>query len=255
MNIIVCVKLVPDMETEVKLNETKTSIQQNGVKFIINPPDEYAVEEAVRIKEKFGGEITVVSVGPERDKQPFLTCLATGADKIIHIKTNPEVNNLDSFLIASILADTTKDMPYDIILCGNKAIDTENGAVAIQLAEFLNISCVSTAVKLEIDAGNKKAQVHRQIEGGEEIIECDLPALFTCQKGLNIPRYPTLPNIMKANKKPVEKKEVSECTKAKIEIISIDFPRKRENGRKLGGKPSEQVKELVKILKERGLGV
>jgi electron transfer flavoprotein beta subunit len=239
----------------------------------MNPFDEYAVEEAIRIKERLGkGEVTVITLGPESAKEVLLTALAMGADKALHIKGENHLG-VDSYTTAFLLSEAIKGRflagsspatfigsgpaTFDVILCGKEATDDQNGAVGIQLAELLDIPHVAVITKLEVDATGR-AIAYRQIEGGTEIVECTLPALFTCQKGINDPRYPALPGIMRAKRKPYE--TVSATDLASVEIWKSVSGRllvkdlaplpTRKAGRKLQGQTSEMVEELVKFLRE-----
>lgn len=223
---------------------------------MINPFDEYAVEEAIRIKEGLGkGAVTVVSLGPESTKETLMGALAMGADRALHIIGETHLG-VDSYLTAFLLSQAIKGRPFDVILCGKEAVDDQNGAVGIQLAELLNIPHAAVITKLHVDAAGK-ATAHRQIEGGTEILECTLPALFTCQKGLNEPRYPSLPGIMKAKKKPYETVSVTDIApqeirrlEARLSVKEIALLTARKGGRKLQAGVTEMVEGLTRFLQE-----
>ena len=201
MNILVLVKQTFD--TEEKLVIQNGEISEDGVNFILNPYDEYAVEEAVKIKEDIGAEVTVLSVGPSRSESVLRTALAIGADKGIIIELEEEV---DEYTLSKYIVAAIKGNQYDLILGGNMAVDSGSGQVAIRIAEELGIPHVSTITKLTLEGS--KATVERDVEGDMEIIEVGLPFLATAQQGLNEPRYPSLPGIMKAKKKPLERLSV-----------------------------------------------
>jgi electron transfer flavoprotein beta subunit len=249
MNIVVLLKRTFD--TEEKINIANNRISEEGVKFIINPYDEYALEEAIKIRDEFGGEVTVISFGPNEAEKEIRTALAMGADKGILI--NSEGVASDEAAISHILAAVIKDRGFDLILGGNVSVDTGAGQVASRVAELLDIPQVMTITKLTIE-GNK-AVAERDVEGDVEVIETTLPALFTAQQGLNEPRYPSLPGIMKAKKKPLEFVNVSELNldqaqaKAKTEVVELHLPPAKKAGRILNGDKAEQVKQLVQLLR------
>ncbi|MEK7627461.1 MAG: electron transfer flavoprotein subunit beta/FixA family protein [Patescibacteria group bacterium] len=247
MNIIVCVKQAPDIEKSVKIAE---KIIDEGSDFVLNPLDEHAVKEAVNIKEKMGGKITALTLGPERAKQALLRCLARGADEAIHIKTDTTYN-FDSTVVSVVLAEKIKTLPFDIILFGSKSVDTNSGSCGVQIAKILDIPCVPEIIKLEI--GQEKAVVIRQMDGGEETVECLLPAVFTCQKGINELGLLRLPEILQAKKKPLIIENLSQNISSTSEIISLEFLPERKSGLIIKGSPEEQVNELVIILKKQGI--
>lgn len=248
MNIIVCLKQTFDTEEKIVLQGG--AISEDGVEFIINPYDEYAVEEAIKLRDEHGGEVTVVTVGPDRAESALRTALAMGADKAVIV--DDEGENYDEYSVAKILAAVIKDRDYDIIIGGNMAVDNGAGQVGPRLAEELNIPQVTTITKLDVDGG--KAVVERDVEGDQEIVEVSLPVLVTAQQGLNEPRYPSLPGIMKAKKKPMERLTVDDLkidgdAAAKTEVIETYLPPKKEAGRILSGDVADQVKELVQLLR------
>ncbi len=245
MNILVCVKHVPDTETAVKIGSDGKSIQTQDVNFILNPYDEYAVEEALKIKEAQGGEVTLITMGPEEAKKTLRTGLAMGADNAVHVTCDCD-NTFDSLAVARCLAEAIKDRSFDLILCGKQAVDDDNAQVPVMLAELLGLPNVSSIVKLELSDG--KAVVHREFEGGIEIVETSLPAVLSAQKGLNEPRYASLKGIMMAKKKPIE--DVA-CggSEATLEIMDFAYPPQRSGG-KIVGEGKEAVPELVKLLHE-----
>ncbi|ART77522.1 electron transfer flavoprotein subunit beta [Sutcliffiella horikoshii] len=251
MNIFVLLKRTFD--TEERLTVSNGSINEDGAEFIINPYDEYAVEEAIQVRDTHGGEVTVVTVGSEEAEKELRTALAMGADKAVLINTEDDVENGDQFTTAKILAEFLKDKDADLIIGGNVAIDGGSGQVGPRVAELLDIPYVTTITKLEIEGG--KATIVRDVEGDSEVIETTLPLLVTAQQGLNDPRYPSLPGIMKAKKKPLEELELDDLdldeddVEAKTKTLEIYLPPKKEAGRVLQGELDAQVKELVSALR------
>ena len=251
MNIYVIMKKTFDTEEKITLQNGK--INEDGAEFIINPYDEYAIEEAIQIRDENSGEVTVVTIGGEESDKELRTALAMGCDKAVLINTEDDLEDGDQFTTSKILAEYFKDKDADLILGGNVAIDGGSGQVGPRLAELLNIPYVTTITKLEID-GNK-ATVVRDVEGDSEVIETTLPLLVTAQQGLNEPRYPSLPGIMKAKKKPLEELELDDLdleeddVEPKTKTIEIYMPPKKEAGKVLQGDLDAQVKELVSLLR------
>lgn len=250
MNIYVLMKRTFDTEEKITLNNGR--IAEDGAEFIINPYDEYAIEEAIRLRDANSGEITVVTVGGEESEKELRTALAMGCDKAVLINTEDDLEYGDQYMTAKILAEFLKEKEIDLILAGNVAIDGGSGQVGPRVAELLNIPYVTTITKIEID--DKSAKVVRDVEGDSEVIETSLPLLVTAQQGLNEPRYPSLPGIMKAKKKPLEKLELDDLdleeddVEAKTKTIEIYLPPKKEAGKVLSGDLADQVKELVQLL-------
>jgi len=249
MNILVCIKQVPDTETRIKIAGDKKSIDPTDVNWILNPYDEYAVEEALQIKERQGDTtVTVISVGPEQTTKAIRDALAMGADEAVLVKTDQV---LDSLATAKALAAAIKEMPYDLILSGKQGVDDDNLQVGPMVAELLNIPCVTYISELKLENG--KATVKREVEGGMEIVEAALPALLTAEKGLNEPRYPALRGIMMAKKKTIQEKQM-EIDSAKIQIVNIEYPPTRKGG-KIVGQGADAVPELVRLLREEAKAV
>lgn len=247
MNIIVCIKQVPDIEQNIRISGKTID---EGSDFALNTLDEHAALEAVNIKRKLGGKITVLTFGPERTKQALLKCLMRGADKAIHIKTDA-VPNFDSTAISVILAEKIKMLPFDIILFGSKAVDTNSGDCGIQVAKILGIPYIPEIIKLEID--QEKAVAVRQADGGEETIECSLPAVFTCQRGINELGIIPLPQILQAKGKPLMTENCSQNIGSTSDIVSLEFLPERKGGLKIEGNSKEQVGQLIEIFKKRGI--
>jgi electron transfer flavoprotein beta subunit len=251
VNIIACVKQVPDTESQIRVKPDGSGIDDTGIKWVMNPYDEFGVEEGLRLKEKLGGEMTIVSLGPARALESIRTALAMGADKGIHIN-DPAFDGADAYVTATALAAAIRNIPYDIIFCGQRAIDDDSGQVGAILAELLNIPQVTVVTKIDVD-GNS-AKVIRPIEGAQLLIESSLPAVFTAQKGLNEPRYASLPGIMKAKKKPVEVRDAASLgvtVDVKARVVKTLPPPARTPGKIIcGDDPAAKAKELARLLRE-----
>ncbi|AOH56002.1 electron transfer flavoprotein subunit beta [Peribacillus muralis] len=251
MNIYVLLKRTFDTEEKITLSNGK--INEDGAEFIINPYDEYAVEEAIQVRDAQGGEVTVISVGSEEAEKQLRTALAMGADKAVLINIEDDIENGDQFTTAKIIGEYLKDKSADLIIAGNVAIDGGSGQVGPRVAEILEIPYITTITKLDIADGN--VSVIRDVEGDSETIEASLPLLVTAQQGLNEPRYPSLPGIMKAKKKPLEELELDDLdleeddVEAKTKTIEIYLPAKKEAGKVLSGEIGDQVSELVQLLR------
>lgn len=246
MKIVVCVKQVPDTETKVVIGEGGKSIDPADVKFVMNPYDEFAVEEALKLKEAAGtGEVIVLTLGGE-DAQPAMrTAMAMGADSGILLKAeNTEL--ADGLSVARALSAEIKDISPDLVLTGKMAIDGYGHQVAVMLAELLDMPALPTAKSLEIAEG--KATVVRDIEGGKETITASLPCVVTAEKGLNDPRYPALKGIMQAKRKPLEIKEISLADQG-LEILEMSYPPKKPDGR-IVGEGAGAAEELIKLLRD-----
>ncbi len=246
MNILVCIKQVPSTDTKVKIGSDGKSIDPTGVQYVLNPYDEFAVEEALRIKEKTGtGSVTILCLGPSEAQKEIRTCLAMGADQGILIK-DPAAHQKDAFAVSVLLANQIKKIPYDLIFFGKQAVDQDNSQVGQRVATLLGIPCVIEVVKMELQ--EKKVLIEKEVEGGREKIEVHLPAAITTQKGLNEPRYASLKGIMAAKKKPIE--EVApDAVESKMKLVELTLPAPRPEGR-IVGKGKEAVPELIRLLKE-----
>lgn len=259
MKIIVCVKQVPNTEAIIKVMPDGSGVDLRDVQMVVNPYDEFAVEEALRIKERLGrGEVTIVTLGPAKSKEAIRNCLAMGADRGLHLMDDL-FQGSDSLVTASLLAAAIRRAEFDIILCGKQAVDDDQAQTGQQLAELLGIPHVSVVTKLELSPDGKRATVRRQVEGGSEIVDCPLPALFTCQKGLNEPRYPSLKGIMGAKKKEIVDLKAADlglgpgevgASGSKVKIVEVLPPPQRSAGKILRGEPAEAVKELARLLRE-----
>lgn len=245
MKIVVCVKQVPDTETKIELKQDGIWIDDSNVNYVLNPYDEYAVEEALKIKEKFGGEVIVLCLGPDRAGAAIRSALAMGADSGVHIK---EESFLMGLSVAKILAEKIKSINPDLVLLGKQAVDDDNMQIGPMLGELLDLPSISVVSKLEINPDTRSGTAERDIEGGKEMIDFSIPAVITAQKGLNEPRYASLKGIMMAKKKPFEEVKALE-TRSGITISGISYPPKRNVGKILDG-GAESVPELVRLLRE-----
>lgn len=252
MNIYVLVKRTFDTEEKIVV-ENGEIVDDGGAEYIINPYDEYAIEEAIVVRDEHGGEVTVVTIGDEEAEKQLRTALAMGADKAVLINTDDDLDEMDEFTVAKVLATYLEDQEVDLILGGNVAVDGGSGQVGPRVAEMLNMNYVTTITKLAIDG--RDVEIVRDVEGDSEVIKTSLPLLVTAQQGLNEPRYPSLPGIMKAKRKPLEELELDDLdldeddVEAKTETVDIFLPAEKEAGRVLEGEVADQVKELVDLLR------
>jgi electron transfer flavoprotein beta subunit len=257
MDIVVLVKQVPDTESLVQIAGDGVSIKKDDIKWVMNPYDELAVEEALRMREAKGGTVTVVSLGPQKAQETLRTALAMGADKAIHIN-DPKAEGSDSLAAARILAAAVKALPFNLIIAGQRGVDEDNYQVGAAVAEFLGLAHVSLVNKAELLDG--KIRCHRSIEGGTVMVEAALPVLFTTQRGLNEPRYASLPGIMKAKKKPLEVKTLADlgidpagvgAAGRKTVVKALRFPPQRQAVRMIkADTPEAAAAELVRVLHE-----
>jgi len=250
MNIYIIMKRTFDTEEKISIKGGK--VHKDDAEFIINPYDEYAIEEALKLREEHGGEVTVVTIGEAEAEKELRTALAMGADKAVLID-NEDIEEVDPFTTATILASFLKDKDADIILAGNLSVDGSSGQVGPRLAEELGIAVVTAITKLTIN--DDKATIERDVEGDIEIVEAQLPLLVTCQQGLNEPRYPSLPGIMKAKKKPLDTLDLDDLdldekdVEAKSKTIEIFLPSSKGAGKILDGDLKQQAQELISLLK------
>jgi electron transfer flavoprotein beta subunit len=243
MKIAVCVSHVPDTAAKIKINSDAKSIDPTGVMFILNPYDEIAIEEALRTKEKFGGEISVISVGSEASKESIRKALAMGVDNGILLKDD---DPRDSFAVAKALSEEIRSLGCEIVFFGKQSVDYDNSITGQLTAELLGYSCISTVVNLKFE--NQKVIAEAETEGGRDIIESELPIVITTQKGLNEPRYASLKGIMTAKKKIIEEKPAFSVNNLS-EIIRMYSPPPKSPG-KILGTDSSAVPELVRLLRE-----
>jgi electron transfer flavoprotein beta subunit len=253
MKIVVCVKYVPDTAIKIKIAPSSKDVELSDVAFVVNPYDEFAVEEALKIKEKSGGEVIVVGAGGEAATAGLRTCLAMGADSAVLVQ-DPSLEKADSFVIGAVLARVCRNLNPDLVLFGKHAIGVDNGQVPAVVAEQLDLPQASVVTKLDIQDGGFRAE--RDIEGAQEIIEGKLPAVITAQKGLNTPRYASLKGIMAAKKKQIAIQTIASLglteddLKPRLSIEQITLPPTRPPGKILKGEVAEVVPQLVKLLHE-----
>lgn len=243
MKVVVCVNHVPDTETKIKVAGDNLAIDKTGVNFMLSPYDEIAVEEGLRIRDKLKGEVIAVSVGGDAHKETLRKTLAMGVDKAVLLKDDVV---RDSFGVAKALAEEIKLHAPDVVLFGKQSIDYDDAQVGTLVAEMLGLPSVAVVVKIDITDG--KVLCEREIEGGHEVVETRLPAVFLAQKGLNEPRYPSLKGIMAAKSKPIEEKPAAPAPN-RVETVRMKKPAGKNAGRILGTDKSA-VPELVRLLHE-----
>lgn len=255
MNIIVFIKQVPDTATRIKIAGDGKNIDEADLTWIISPYDEFALEEALRIKEAKGaGKVTVISLGPDRAVTSLRQALAMGADDAIHV-WDPALAGSDAFATAKALAAAVRSRPFDVLCFGKMGAGMDQYQVPSMVAELLNLPQVTQVAAMEI--GDGKITAHREIEGATEIVETSIPVVIAAEKGKNEPRYPNLKGIMAAKKKPLETvnlaslglsaEEVGEKA-SKTQINSLSLPAVRQAGKMLQGDTADVVKQLVDLL-------
>jgi electron transfer flavoprotein beta subunit len=243
MKIAVCIRRTPSTETKVNVAGDGRSLDPSGVSFVLNPYDEYAVEEAIRTKEAHGGEVIAVTVGSADASKELKQCLAMGADKAVRIEPPADV---DSAGIAAALVEVLKELQPDLVFCGKMAVDEQDFQVPLRVATALELPAVSFVVGFELADG--KATVHAETEAGTTVLETPLPALFAVEKGINEPRYPGIKGIMAAKKKPVDERGAS-AVPARCAVEKLELPPVKQGG-KIVGEGVEAVPELVRLLRE-----
>ncbi len=251
MNILVCIKQVPDMESRFKVAANGTWYEESDLAWRMNEYDEYAVEQAVQLKEQTGADLTVLSIGPARVKEAIKKALAMGCDRGVQVLDEAAFEK-DPFQIASIIAAFAREKNFDVIFTGMQSQDRGSGQVGVLVAEMLGIPALTTAVEFTYEDG--AVTVRRELEGGlKAAVKAAAPALVSCQLGLNTPRYPTLPNIMKAKKKELLEVPVSEllAEEARLQTLSLAYPEKKGSAQILEGDVGDLVEQVVQILKEK----
>jgi len=256
MNIIVFLKQVPDTATRIRIAAGGRNIEDSDITWIISPYDEYALEEALKIKETKGaGKVTVISMGPGRVSDALRKALATGADEAFHLM-DPAFDGSDAFATAKILAAAVRNRSYDILFFGKTGVGMDQSQVPSMVAELLNLPQVTQIAKLEI--GDGKIVAHREIEGAMETVEASLPVVLAAEKGLNEPRYPSLKGIMAAKKKPLEVVNLAAlglnasdvgAEGSRVVLNSLALPPERKAGKILEGDPRETAKQLADLLR------
>ena len=255
MKIVACVRQTPDTETIVKIADNKTSIKTDDIKYIIGPYDEYSLEAAVQIKDEAKGEVTVLSMGPNRVPETLRACLARGADSAVHISTGDEEID-DALVVASALAAQVKKMgQVDVVFTSTKGSDSDRGAVSPMLAELLGLPYLGLVSEIQVADG--KFECKRQVEGGiVESFTVSTPAVLCLEQGVRgQARYPSLMQIMKAKKKKIETVDFAslgvDTALNKVEIETLEYPPERPPGRIIDGDSLDaKLDELVRLLKE-----
>ena len=261
MKVLVLAKHVPESTATIRIKADGSGVEAAGVKFVLNPFCEFAVEAALQFKEKnaaAAAEITVLTLGPPAAVEAIRNAFAMGVDHGIHL-CDDLFTGIDEIATARVVAAAIKDKGFDLVFAGKHAIDYDSGQFGPALAECLNLPHVGAVTAIDWADGFKSARVRRRVEGAEEVVEISLPALLTVEKGLCEARYPSLPGLMKAKKRPVETKSAAD-----LGLASADFAREsvgtwmgeftppppRAAGRKLAGEPAEMAAELVRLLRE-----
>jgi electron transfer flavoprotein beta subunit len=243
LKIAVCIKRVPDTVAKITIGADRKSIDEAGLKFVLNPYDEFAVEEAIALKEKAGsGETVAYSVGTDAAQETLRSALAMGIDRAVLLQGPGSADGLE---VAKALAAELEAGGFDLILCGKLAVDDYNQQVGVILAELLGLPCISSVAHLTIANGAVEAE--REIEGGIEMVSCRLPAVLTCEKGLNNPRLPSLKGIMAAKKKPLETRPAT-LGPGSVEVLGLEYPAERKPGR-IVGEGADAVPELLRLLR------
>jgi len=252
MKICVLLKQVPDTETPVKIKPDGSDIEEGDIKWVMNPYDEVAVEEALRLKEKVGGEIVIVTAGPPSAIATMRQAFAMGADRGIHINTGELA--MDAYTTAVVLSNACRDEEFEIIFAGRVATDDNAGQVHIGVAEMLHMPHVTPVENFEISDDASKVTITRPVGGSlKDVVESTLPVVIGCEKGLNEPRYATLPGIMKARSKPIRELIATDLISnetSRVVIRAYELPPERKAGMVIGGSPVEAAEELTRMLRE-----
>src|SRR5713226_3766458 len=258
VNIIVCVKQAPDTEAPIRIQPDGGGIDETGVTLVMNYYDEHATEAGLRLREQFGGMVTLVSVGPQRAKEALRTGLAMGADEAILV-SDPALDGADHLGVARVLAAVIRTLPHDTVICGKLSTDDNAAVVGAALAEYLGLPQATAIAYLEVDAAGTGAVVHREVEGGVEVLAVPFPAVLTVERSLNEPRYPSLPGIMKAKRKEIKTLNLSAAgvnsssvgaAAARTILTSLSAPAKRKAGRTFEGDTDQAVATIIAFLKD-----
>lgn len=249
MNIVVPIKQVPDTGIPLRINDSSTSLEERGIKWVLNPYDEFALEEALRLKPLLGGQIIVLTLGPDRSREALLNALALGADEAHHLLS--ETTLVDPLKVSSLLSEKIKTFSFTLVFCGKLATDTNDFAVPQMLAQKLQLPFVTNVGHLDYKEG--LFTLKRECGGGrEEVLEGKGPLLISADKGLNEPRFPTLSGIMKAKKKPFHTTQIEKDEEGGgFQLLKLQPPSDRPPAQMISGSPDEQVTRLVDILKEK----
>lgn len=247
MNTVVLVKQVPDTATRIRIAGDGKEIDRTGVTMVMNPYDEFAVEEALRLRDAHGGTVTLLTLGEAKAEEALRTALAMGADEAVRLDGVPGA----PLQAAHALAAQLKEMAPDLILCGKQAVDDDNAQMGPLIAELLDLPQATVVVELQIDPAAGRGEAKREIEGGHAHVSFSLPAVVTCQKGLNEPRYPSLPGIMKAKKKEIAVQPADLSGPAGLTTVSMEMPKPRSQGKVITqGDPAAAAHELARLLHE-----
>lgn len=257
MQIAVLIKEVPDTATRIQVKQDGSGIVTDGIKWVMNPYDEFALEEALQIRDREGGEVVLVSFGSARVDDVLRQGLAMGADRAVRVSDDGLAGvGVDHLAVAKILAEALRRESWDLIWCGKQAVDDDAAQVGPLVAVHLGLPQAMVVLACHIDAAGRRLSVRRELEGAEEIVELPMPAVLGAQRGLNTPRYPTLPNIMKAKRKPLETIGVADLgldadtlrAMCRVRVEQFFAPPGRPEGRILTGDPAEAARELVRLL-------
>jgi len=258
---VVCVKQVPDV-AEIRIDEVTHTLVRSGVPSILNPFDEFAVEEALRVRERIGGDVVVISLGPLQAKEALFRCLAMGADRAI-LLSDPKFAGSDTWATSKVLAMTIQKVGFDLVFCGMKAIDGETAQVGPEIAELLGIPHVSYVKRLEVNENGKSLIAERMTEEGHQLVRSSIPCLLTASKALNVPRLPTLLNQMAARKKPIEvftadqigaRKEEVGLPGSRTHVLKVFTPNfGTREGKTVRADDKDTVPQLLKLLKKDGV--
>ena len=261
LRIVVCVKQVPDV-AEIRIDEVKHTLIRSGVPSILNPFDEFAVEEALRIREKMSGEVTVISMGPLQAKEALSKCLAMGANRAI-LLSDPKFAGADTWATSKTLAMTVQKVGFDLVICGMKAIDGETCQVGPEIAQLLNIPHVSYVKRLEIREDGKSLVAERMTEQGHQLVSSTIPCLLTATKALNVPRIPTLLSQMAAKKKPIEiftaesinaQKDQVGLPGSRTHVLKVFTPNLRTGeGKIIRAEDEEAIPQLLQLMRKVGI--
>jgi electron transfer flavoprotein beta subunit len=253
VKILVLVKSVPDTETKIKLGSGGKTLDEAEFKYMVNPYDEFAIEEAVRTQEKWPGESVVVSMGPTRCQEAIRKALAMGVDRGVWLNTEGFAGEVDSLATAKLIAKIVKEEAPDVVFAGQMAIDDYASHIGPMVAELTGMPCIQVATKIEWKEGGKSARVEREVEGGMvEVYDVQTPFVLGAQKSLNEPRFPSLPGIMKAKKKPLAEKKIADLgvDAAVVETLGFALPPEKAPGKVFKGEPVEQmVQKVVGLLR------
>ncbi|MBI4567107.1 MAG: electron transfer flavoprotein subunit beta/FixA family protein [Planctomycetes bacterium] len=246
MKTVCCIKRVPDTTTRVKVGAGGAAIDRAGVEYVVNPYDEYAIEAAVKLREQTNGECIAVCLGPPEATKDLRTALAMGADRAIHL-VDENAETRDSFSTAKALADALRPLQFDVAFFGKQSIDADNYQVGTMVARLLGIPSASVVVGMEVQGNTVVCS--RAVEGGVETIPLPVPCIVTCQKGINVPRYPALKGIMSAKKKPLESIPAPAISN-RVVVSKMELPPPRPAGKVLKGDAAANAREVVRLLRE-----